>query len=57
MWKPLRRAPGPSVTAAGALLSHAAGRLLRGHRQRAGPGVALRRQPVAARVPASRRAL
>src|SRR3954451_6277252 len=51
----LRRAPGPAVTAAGPLLPHAAGRLLRRHRQRARPGVALRRQPVAAGVPAARR--
>src|SRR5918993_2969254 len=50
----LRRAPGPTVAAAGAPLPHAAGRLLRGHRQRARPGVALRRQPVAARVPPPR---
>src|SRR3954465_13265113 len=36
----------------GALLPHAAGRLLRRHRQRARAGVALCRQPVLARVPA-----
>src|SRR4051794_9303624 len=52
----LRRAPGPAVTAAGPLLPHAAGRLLRRHRQRARPGVALRRQPVAAGVPPPERA-
>ena len=43
---------GPAVAAAGPLLPHAPGRLLRRDRQRARPGVALRRQPVAARVPA-----
>src|SRR3954451_13896519 len=45
----LRQQAGPAVAAARALLPHAPGRLLRGHRQRARPGVALRRQPVPAR--------
>src|SRR5215207_5909490 len=52
----LRGAPGPALAAARAVLPHAAGRLLRGDRQRARPGVALCRQPVTARVPASWRA-
>ena len=51
----LRQQAGPAVAAAGPLLPHAPGRLLRRDRQRARPGVALRRQPVAARVPAARR--
>ena len=50
----LREPARPAVAAARALLPHAPGRLLRGHRQRARAGVALRRQPVAARVPAAR---
>src|SRR6478609_3867007 len=50
----LRRAPRPSLAAAGPLLPHAAGRLLRRYRQRARPGMALRRQPVPAGVPAAR---
>jgi hypothetical protein len=49
-------APWPSVAAAGALLPHAAGRLLRRHRQRARSGMALCGQSVAARIPAPRRA-
>ena len=51
--RPLRRQAGPAVAAAGPLLPDASGRLLRGDRQRARPGMALRRQPVAARVPAA----
>ena len=50
----LRRQAGLAVAAARALLPDAPGRLLRGHRQRARAGVALRRQPVPARVPAAR---
>ncbi len=49
----LRQQAGPAVAAAGPLLPDAPGRLLRGDRQRARPGVALCRQPVAARVPAA----
>ena len=47
MRAPLRRQAGPAVAAAGPLLPDAPGRLLRGDRQRARPGMALRRQPVA----------
>ena len=43
----LRRQAGPAVAAAGPLLPDASGRLLRGDPQRARPGMALRRQPVA----------
>src|SRR5215211_2327085 len=45
-----------AVMGARALLPHASGRLFRGHRQRARPGVALRRQPVAAGLPRARAA-
>src|SRR3954453_12267055 len=52
----LRGAAGPAFAATWAVLPYAAGRLLRGDRQRARAGVALRRQPVPARVPPPRRA-
>ena len=45
-------AAGPAVAAAGPVLSDPPDRLFRGDRQRAWSGVALRRQPVAARVSA-----
>ena len=49
----LRQQAGPAVVAAGPLLPDPSGRLLRGDRQRARPGMAVRRQPVPARVPAA----
>src|SRR5437764_11629327 len=52
----VRAAARPPIAAAGSLLPHAAGRLFRRHRQRAWSGMALRRQPVAARIPPARRA-
>ena len=46
-------AAGAAVAAAGAVLPDASGRLLRGDRQRARAGVALRRQPLAQGLPAA----